>query len=272
VLATPYNHSPTQKNDLKFKHNLQHIKREHYWDTTIRGTLYRHFSDLRSLNSDRLAILYKDDFLLAVSKPAGMIVHRGQSNDAVTVADIVRDEIIKAPVHAVHRLDRGTSGVLIFALSPESARQIQAQTNGGGFSKRYVALVRGPMKTSCRLEHAIKQRDCDERVNAITEFMPLQHSGRWSLVEAVPITGRTHQIRLHLKHLSHPIVGDVRYGKGDINRFFREAYNLSRLALHSVSVTMKHPQTQREMIIRAPLADDLAKILDQLNIDAHHHL
>jgi tRNA pseudouridine65 synthase len=215
-----------------------------------------------------LSVLYQDEFMIAVCKPSGMIVHRGWDNDPVTAADIVRDQIVKAPVFAAHRLDRGTSGVLLFALDAETARILQKQNEAAEFKKRYLALVRGPMKEACILDHAIPKEKHHVRVPAITEFTPISHVDRWSLVEARPITGRLHQIRRHLKHLSHPVVGDVRYGKGDINRFFRETYDLNRLALHAFELSLKNRYDEK-ISIRAPLTDDLQRSFESMNLDYH---
>ena len=135
----------------------------------------------------------------------------------------------------------------------------------GGFQKRYIALVRGPMKEGCLLDYPIPKEKYHVRVPAITEFIPISHKDRWSLVEARPKTGRLHQIRRHLKHLSHPIVGDVRYGKGDINRFFRENYGLNRMALHALELTLKNTYDQI-ITIQAPLPADLTEPLDKLDI------
>jgi len=206
-----------------------------------------------------LQIIYRDETILAVNKPSGLIVHRGYDRDPVTVADIVRDDIIGAPVHAIHRLDRGTSGVLIFALNADAARDLQVQIQNQTMKKRYITLVRGPMREPCVLDHAIPNKKDGERVDAVTEFQPLAHKDRWTLVEARPLTGRLHQIRRHLKHLSLHVVGDVRYGKGDVNRFFRETYGLNRLALHSFEVKINNAQN-REITLTAPIPDDLLKL------------
>lgn len=186
-----------------------------------------------------LKILFRDDNLIAVDKPAGMIVHRGWDKDPITVADIVRDEIVGAQVFAVHRLDRATSGVLLFALNADSARGMQLLFQSGAVQKKYIALVRGPMKEEIFLDHPIKQRDREGRVEAQTRFVPIEHFDRWSLIECFPLTGRQHQIRRHLKHLSHPIVGDVRFGKGDVNRYFRDTYSFTRMALHAASLSFE---------------------------------
>ncbi len=102
-----------------------------------------------------LQILYRDESIIAVNKPSGLIVHRGLDKDPVTVADILRDDIVKAKVFAAHRLDRGTSGVLLFALNHDAARNLQKQIEAGEVQKRYIALVRGPLKEACIVEHAI---------------------------------------------------------------------------------------------------------------------
>ena len=183
----------------------------------------------------------------------------------ITVADLVRDQFIGAPVHAIHRLDRGTSGVLLFALDPDAARYMQAEFEATRVVKRYLALVRGPMVAPCVLDHPVPQREGGERVAALTEFTPLAHSGRWTLVEARPHTGRLHQIRRHLKHLSHHVVGDVRYGKGDVNRFFRENYGLNRLALHAFSLELKCPEGN-QLVLQADVPPDLCHALEKLGM------
>lgn len=214
--------------------------------------------------TDNFEVIYRDNLVIAVAKPSGMIVHRGWDNDRTTVADIVRDRIIGAPVHAIHRLDRGTSGVLLFGLNADAARFLQNEMRSERTCKRYLALVRGPMREACVLDHAIPKRT-GGRIDAVTEFRPLGHSGRWSLVEARPRTGRTHQIRHHLAHLSHPIVGDVKYGKGDVNRLFREQFDLRRLALHAYRMEIMHPDG-RCLDLRAPLPEDLLRVLELLEM------
>ncbi|MBX9951177.1 MAG: tRNA pseudouridine(65) synthase TruC [Candidatus Obscuribacterales bacterium] len=220
---------------------------------------------MKNESRPQLPVLYRDEFMIAVGKPSGMIVHRGWDNDPVTASDIVRDDIVHAQVFAAHRLDRATSGVLLFALDAQTARNLQKQMEAGGFQKRYLALVRGPMKEGCLLDHPIPKEKYHVRVPAITEFIPIAHKDRWSLVEARPKTGRLHQIRRHLKHLSHPIVGDVRYGKGDVNRFFRENYGLNRMALHALELTLKNSYDEI-ITIQAPLPADLTEPLDKLDI------
>ncbi len=218
-----------------------------------------------------LDVLYHDDTLIAVNKPAGMIVHRGWSQDDVTVCDIVRDSIVHRPIFAVHRLDRGTSGVLLLALDSQTCRSLQSSLRDATCRKRYLALVRGRMTTELKLDHAVRKRGTNERYDAITEFQPLAVGDRFSLVEARPLTGRQHQIRRHLKHLSHPVVGDVRYGKGDINRFFRNEFDFQRMALHCLTIDLVYPRPEssgaaQTLTFTAPLPEQFVIILKKLDL------
>lgn len=195
-------------------------------------------------------------------------MHRGWGLDAETVADAVRDQIAMAPVFAIHRLDRGTSGVLLFARNAETARHFQTEMEQNRFSKTYLALVRGPMREDCIVDHPVPKEKSkkSKRVPACTKFTVLSHKDRWSLVLAEPQSGRLHQIRRHLKHLSHPIIGDVRYGKGEINRFFQQEYGLTRMALHAFQLEILAPDG-RLITLRAQLPADLAMPLESLGIE-----
>jgi tRNA pseudouridine65 synthase len=204
-----------------------------------------------------LPFLYQDGCLLAVDKPAGLAVHRGMARDRTFALQLVRDRIGRH-VHAVHRLDRATSGVLLFALDPHTAGRMQELLAEGRVQKRYLALVRGIPPESGVIDHPIP-RDVDgPRVPAVTAFRRLATFERYALVEVRPRTGRRHQIRRHLKHLSHPLIGDVRYGKGEHNRLFRERFGLRRLALHALELAFEHPGTGEAVRIVAPVPEDLA--------------
>lgn len=214
-----------------------------------------------------LPVLYRSAAFVAVDKPSGLSVHRGQSRDPVHALELVRDQV-GAYVYPVHRLDRATSGVLLFALSPDAARELGAAFARGSVEKRYIALVRGAPPDRIRVEHALSKKDGKPPQAAATSFRTLARYGRYALVEAAPETGRTHQIRRHLKHLSCPIIGDVRYGKGEHNRLFRTRYGFHRLALHAESVGLDDPATGRTVTIRAPVPALLAKTLEALERDA----
>lgn len=212
-----------------------------------------------------LTILFEDPFLVFVDKPSGMLVHRGWGDDERPVLQRLRDQL-GVRVHPIHRLDRATSGVLAFAKSPEDARRVQIELESGRVEKRYLALCRGHDPNLGRVDHPIASEDDDERRDAVTDFRLLASSGRYGLVEAYPRTGRPHQIRKHLKHVSHPIIGDVRYGKGEHNRHFRETHDFHRLALHAESLSMRHPRTGEPLVVRAPLPADFARVLAALGM------
>jgi tRNA pseudouridine65 synthase len=136
----------------------------------------------------------------------------------------------------------------------------------GSVEKRYLALVRGIPPESGVIDHPIPRDEDGPRVPALTEFRRLAVFERYALVEARPRTGRRHQIRRHFKHLSHPLIGDVRYGKGEHNRLFRDRFGLHRLALHALELAFEHPETGETVQIVAPVPEDLAGPLRAMGI------
>lgn len=215
---------------------------------------------------DLFPFLYRDDALVAVGKPSGIAVHRGWSRERIVALTVVRDRLGRA-VFPVHRLDRATSGVLVLALDPGTARRLQEQWMAGRVRKRYLALVRGIPPAEGVIDHPVPRSPHGPRVPAVTELRRLATFERYSLLEVVPRTGRLHQIRRHLKHLSHPVIGDVRYGKGEHNRLFRERFGLHRLALHALEIAFDHPSEGHPLRIFAPVPEDLAGPLRALGMD-----
>lgn len=207
-----------------------------------------------------LHLLYRDDHLAIVDKPSGLLVHRGWGADPSVAMTLLRDQLGRW-VYPVHRLDRGTSGALAFALDPTTAALLHERFEKGGARKRYLALVRGVPPEEGIIDHPIPSKPDGPRVSAVTAFRRIAAVGRFSLVEAEPRTGRLHQIRRHLKHLGHPLVGDVNYGRGEINRLFRAQYGLHRLALHARALSFEHPHTGVPVAVEAPLPDDLREPL-----------
>ncbi len=199
------------------------------------------------------------------NKPSGLLVHRGWGNDADVAMFRVRDAIGEH-VHPIHRLDRGTSGALLFARTRETAAALSDAFENGRVEKLYLALVRGRPAQLGVIDHAIPKREDGPRVPAVTRFRLIATSpvDRCSLVQAHPESGRLHQVRLHLKHINHPIVGDVNHGRGEINRHYRATYNLHRLALHAASISFTHPVTNLRIDVEAPIPDDLGVPLDAL--------
>jgi tRNA pseudouridine65 synthase len=212
-----------------------------------------------------LEIIYRDADLVAVNKPAGMLVHRGWARDGRPALQILRDQLGRH-VYPVHRLDRGTSGVLLFALSGETARLVQAQLDAHEVEKRYLALCRGNDPALLHVDHPLAKTEGGERRPAVTDFRLLGQFERYGLFEARPRTGRLHQIRRHLKHASHPIIGDARYGKGEHNRLFRERFGFHRLALHASDLGLRQPRTGEALRLHAPLPPEMERLFDALGL------
>jgi tRNA pseudouridine65 synthase len=219
------------------------------------------------LPSPAVEILFADESLVIVNKPSGLLVHRGWDNDEDVMMMRVRDAL-GARVNPIHRLDRGTSGALVFGLTTEATSRLSALFANSEVSKTYLALVRGVAPAEGMVDSPVPQSEDGPRVNALTRFRLLGTStiDRCSLVCATPETGRLHQVRRHLKHAGHPLLGDVNYGKGDLNRRFRELYNLHRLALHARTISFVHPVTAERVCAVAPVPDDLALPLDALGL------
>jgi tRNA pseudouridine65 synthase len=206
-------------------------------------------------------ILHRDERCVVVDKPSGVATHRGwaaKTDDDDALLQIVRDTV-NAYVYPVHRLDRGASGVTLFALDREAARAFsQAWPEA---DKRYLAITRGHPPEHAVIDHAIPKAPGEARIEAITEIWRRDTFGRYALVEARPRTGRLHQIRRHMKHISCPLIGDVRYGKGEHNRLWRERFNLHRLALHCTSLSVAHPAGGM-LSVQSALAHDMAAAID----------
>ena len=218
----------------------------------------------------RLPVLYQDEWLIAVHKPAGLVVHA--SDDAPmrdTCLRRVRSQTGRR-VFPCHRLDRPTSGLLLFAFSGQIARPVFEAFERREIGKSYWALCRGYLQEG---QHEL-ERPIDERW-ALTRFRTLHHylvpmkvgryaSARYSLLEVNPVSGRRHQIRRHLKHLGHPIVGDGQHGDRDHNRFWQDCWGLPGMFLASRSLELAHPISGQPLTLQAPLAWPLQACLEQL--------
>jgi tRNA pseudouridine65 synthase len=210
--------------------------------------------------------LFRDEALAVVDKPTGIVVHPGWAQDEGGLLRQVR-EALGRPVFPVHRLDRGASGAVIFALSAEVAGIMGRAFAQGQVDKRYLALVRGHPPAEVLIDHPIPNKEDGPRVPAVTLVRCLGTWQRYALCEARPRTGRLHQIRRHLKHISCPLIGDVNYGKGEHNRFFRREFGLERLALHALSLGFAHPVTGAAMRVTAPVSGSLADCLRAIGLE-----
>ena len=233
-----------------------------------------------------LPVLYRDERLIAIHKPAGLLVHRTglDRHETRFAVQLLRDQIGRH-VWPAHRLDKGTSGVLLFAFDATTASVIGRQFEAGSVGKRYLAVVRGFPPEGGVIDHALsRQRDdyefagdqcATEAQPAVTRYTRLATvelpyavdrypSSRYALLDLEPLTGRKHQLRRHLKHIAHPIIGDATYGKGRHNRFFAEQFGSHRLLLACTQLTVQHPDDGRALVIAAPLAEDFTELLGQL--------
>ncbi len=196
-------------------------------------------------------------------------MHRGWDDTEDVLVQHVRDFLGVRKVYPLHRLDRATSGVLLFALESDIAHQMSDQFVQHRVEKRYLALVRGVAPERGRIDKPLRKNGkTGDFVDASTEFRRLATlptlPRETSLVEVRPFSGRLHQVRRHMKSLNHPLIGDANYGKGDINRDMRARYGLQRLALHAWGLTVSHPQTGNDLRLVAPIPEDLAFPLQRM--------
>ena len=231
-----------------------------------------------------LSIIHQDSDLVAINKPSGLLVHRSPIDRHETrfAVQELRNQIGQH-VYPLHRLDKPTSGVLIFALSSEAASFYGQQFQEHEIHKTYLALVRGHGPNQLSIDHALKDEADDyagitgggEAKPALTHMKCLNQfeiplmvdrypTTRLSLMQCKPVTGRKHQIRRHLKHIGHPIVGDSRHGKGVLNRACEGYFGAGRLWLACTQMVL----TRRDgsaLVINAPLEADFEQVLKQLN-------
>lgn len=242
--------------------------------------------DITEQSAVVLEILFRDDYLVAVNKPAGMLVHRSwlDRHETQFVMQTLRDQIGQH-VFPIHRLDRPTSGVLLFALSSEIANLTCQQFEGKQIEKQYLAVVRGYLQNADRIDYPLKVKldkiadkfsQPKEPQEAVTDYQGLYtvempypigkfQTARYSLVRLIPHTGRKHQLRRHMKHIFHPIIGDTQYGDLHQNRLITEKTEVSRLMLHAEKLSFIHPITQQKITIQAPLDKQWQQLFSQFN-------
>ena len=230
-----------------------------------------------------LELLYRDNYLVIINKPSGLLVHRSPIDRHETrfALQEVRDQIGQY-VYPVHRLDKPTSGVLVFALSEEVAQTLAQMFRENRVSKRYLAVVRGYIPQTGMIDHPLKQMldTKEQKEKGITKEaqeaqtlyrrlamveLPYPVSrypvARYSLVSLKPSTGRKHQLRRHMKHIFHPIVGDTKHGRGEHNRLFREKFDIHRLLLHAYELSFIHPVSGEALCIKAGLDESFSTLL-----------
>jgi tRNA pseudouridine65 synthase len=232
---------------------------------------------------ERLPILYADEHFVVVNKPSGLLVHRSpiDRHERRFAVQLLRDQLGRR-VHPVHRLDKGTSGALAFALDRETAATLAAAFASQRVNKTYLAIVRGWPAETGEIDYALEAvadryvpatetgpkpaRTLFRRLGTVElpQRVDRYPTSRYALLELQPDTGRRHQLRRHLAHVSHPIIGDSTYGKGRHNRLFADLYGVQRLLLACVRLEFAHPVTGDPMDIHAPLAKEFATLVEQL--------
>jgi tRNA pseudouridine65 synthase len=240
------------------------------------------------VSTPELEILYQDQYLVAVNKPSGLLVHRSWLDTHATEFALqkVRNQIGQY-VYPVHRLDRPTSGVLLFALDKESAKNLSEQFINQTTEKRYLAVVRGYLGDG-ELDYPLKEKldkIADKRAQqdkpaqeAFTQYCCLRQTelpiavrpydcSRYSLMELTPKTGRKHQLRRHMAHLRHPIIGDTSHGDGKHNAMFRDNFDCRRLLLHAAYLSFNHPKTGELVEIDAPLDEVFSDLLTRVKLN-----
>ena len=236
-----------------------------------------------------LEILYQDAYLIAINKPSGLLVHKSpiDRHETQFALQMLRDQIGQY-VYPIHRLDKPTSGVLLFALDVQTVQSMSELFRSSKVEKEYVAIVRGFTQEASIIDYPLKQMldtkvqklqgITKEEQEARTEYrrlatveLPFPVSrypvARYSLVKLFPKTGRKHQLRRHMKHVFHPIVGDTKHGRGEHNKLFREKLNSHRLLLHSNRLKFSHPVSQKEIVIEASLDENFKALFNTFDWD-----
>jgi tRNA pseudouridine65 synthase len=209
-----------------------------------------------------LDIIYKDKHLVAINKPHGLLVHPSPiaRNADVFALQLLRDQLGQK-VYPVHRLDRKTSGVLLFALDPKILSDLSGQFRDQALKKEYLAIVRGHTADEDSIDYPLKN-DKGKVQEALTHYTTLSRteipytlekhaSQRYSLVLVEPKTGRMHQIRKHFSHIDHPIIGDRPHGCNKQNRFFKNEFGMTSMLLHALNLECTHPVSTKRIILSA---------------------
>lgn len=224
-----------------------------------------------------LEVLYEDEQIVAIHKPNGLLVHRSKIADDADVfaVQLLRDQI-GTHVYPAHRLDRKTSGVLLFAKNATTNTALQAQFMQQEVAKVYVAIVRGYTDDFGTIDYALT-RDDGKVQDAVTHYRTISRSelefpsgkfatSRYSLVEVTPETGRMHQIRKHFAHIFHPIIGDRPHGCNKQNKLFLEKFQMKEMLLHATRITFTHPELNEKRTIESAMQGEFSRMVDRLQL------
>lgn len=232
-------------------------------------------------NEDQLPptfeIIYQDDEIVVINKPYGYFVHRTPLNNKASeiILNLLRDQIGQK-IYPVHRLDRKTTGVLVYALNTQMLRKINDLFMKGEVTKEYIAIVRGYVPEEMTIDYPLDTHR-GEQQTAITILQNLQHTeiplkhgkfdtSRYSLVRLLPQTGRQHQLRRHLAHIFHPIIGDRPHGCNKQNKLFLENFQLIEMMLHAKTLSFIYPKTKERIVFQADYSCEFKRIAGLLEI------
>ena len=241
-----------------------------------------------------LSVLYRDEYLLIVHKPAGLLVHRSPIDRHETEFALQYARALNHGEHVypVHRLDRPTSGILVFARDSDTARTLGLAMMAGDVAKTYLAMVRGWPPEQGEIDYPLREEPEDRRLkgieqpvrNALTHYRTLATTeipveiekyptSRYAVVELSPKTGRKHQLRRHMKHINHPMIGDANHGRGRHNRYFAERFGEGRLMLAATMMAFRHPVSGEPLTVSAvPEASFLEVLSIFPGFDVRNHL
>jgi tRNA pseudouridine65 synthase len=218
-----------------------------------------------------LEIVYQDDHIIAINKPHGLLVHRSSiANDAKEFAlQMLRDQIGRH-VSPVHRLDRKTGGLLLFAFEKDVEIALHQQFQNGQVQKKYLAILRGHSPDHQEIDYPLAKENGTIQ-EAFTSFITLNRAeldipfgkhetSRYSLVEATPTTGRMHQLRRHFAHIFYPIIGDRKHGCNKQNRFFKEQWDMTTMLLHASELKFKHPVTGEIVALTTDIGNEFRRV------------
>lgn len=227
---------------------------------------------------DHIDIIYEDEYFVAINKPNNFLVH--QSHYARNIIEPTLLDVLKIqltyPLYPLHRLDRKTSGMLLLLKNKQYVSQFQKLFTTNNITKTYFAIVRGFSNPSGKIDSPVKNDDTSIYKNALTHYKTINtielnipvypyEKSRYSLMKLAPETGRMHQLRKHLNKISHPIVGDYKYGDRFHNRMFEDNFNCNYLFLHASNIAFVHPITKQSILLKAKFPADWNKIFSTFN-------
>ena len=224
-----------------------------------------------------LSIIYQDEFIICVSKPNNVLVHHARHSrnvaDEKSLLQLL-DEQIGGKFYPIHRLDRKTSGIILLAKETQFVSKFQDLFTADEIQKTYYGVVRGFSPETKTIDTPVKGRDSNVHKEALTYLKTLAQvlleipvkpydSSRYSLVELLPKTGRMHQLRVHSNKISHPLIGDTKYGDKNHDMMFDEKFGWKNMFLHAGKLEFKHPFTSEELVLKAPFSTDWIALFEE---------